>query len=458
MDRRNFTRRLLTGLAAAGWHPAFARLPAVRSRPKVIVVGAGVAGAAAANALLRAGLEVTVLEAAGRIGGRIHTFRDWGIPLELGANWVHYADDPANPVGGLLKQLGVAVGQTDYSSFRLFNPAGRKIGRLRAALFAWKLETRLQKEVPWEHGGDYSLRELVDRLYRREALSSTRQALLDFAETAYANSLGADLDDVSAGYYLQTEEPLGTDDLVLGGYDRLVKHLLEGVPVRLNAEVVEVRRENGRVGVLTPAGLYEADFVLLTVPVSILQAGKINFYPELPAEKTAAFSRLRLGLFNKVMMRFAGKFWDGNPEFLILQQSLWKNGGILLNYHHYGGQPILVAMPVGEAARWVEEQAEETVARVWREAFHRVYPRREIELEALKVTRWQANPFSMGAYSHVPVGSSARDFQALAQPIGPILFAGEATVAEHHATVHGAYLSGLREARRIVDATGWTDR
>lgn len=456
MDRRNFTRRFLAGLVAAGWHPAFSRLPAARPRPKVIVVGAGVAGAAAANALVRAGLEVTVLEAAGRVGGRIHTFRDWGVPLELGANWVHYADDPANPVGGLLQQLGVAVGQTDYSSFRLFDPAGRKIGRLRAALFAWKLEARLQKQGPGAQEADYSLRELIDRLYRPETLSPTRRALLDFAETAHANSLGADLDDVSAAYYLQTEE-WGNDSLVLGGYDRLVKHLLEGVPVRLNAEVAEIRRENGRVGVHTPAGLYEADFVLLTVPVSILRAGKIKFYPELPAEKTAAFSRIRLGLFNKVMMRFAGKFWDGNPEFLILQQSQWKNGGLLLNYHPYGDQPILVAMPVGEAARWVEAQAEETVARVWREALHRAYPRREIELEALKVTRWQANPFSMGAYSHVPVGSSARDFEALAQPVGPIHFAGEATVAEHHATVHGAYLSGLREARRILAAAGWAD-
>ena len=61
------------------------------------------------------------------------------------------------------------------------------------------------------------------------------------------------------------------------------------------------------------------------------------------------------------------------------------------------------------------------------------------------------DPYSLGAYSYVPVGAGAGDMDALAAPVGRrLLFAGEATVAAHRATVHGAFLSGLREARRIA--------
>ncbi len=66
------------------------------------------------------------------------------------------------------------------------------------------------------------------------------------------------------------------------------------------------------------------------------------------------------------------------------------------------------------------------------------------------VSRWASDPFAGGSYSFIPVGASPSDFDALAAPVGErLLFAGEATIKEYYATVHGAYLSGLREARRI---------
>ena len=66
-------------------------------------------------------------------------------------------------------------------------------------------------------------------------------------------------------------------------------------------------------------------------------------------------------------------------------------------------------------------------------------------------TQWASDPFAGGSYSYVPVGATGEEYDALAEPVGSrLFFAGEATSRDYHATVHGAYLSGLREAERIA--------
>lgn len=131
-----------------------------------------------------------------------------------------------------------------------------------------------------------------------------------------------------------------------------------------------------------------------------------------------------------------------------LPRFLHKNFGLAVNFHHYGGKPVLVALPVAATARWVEQ----AVRQRWTDILHRAYPNRNIDIQNLKITGWGADPFAQGAYSFVPVGAGAADFEALAAPHGRIHFAGEATIARWHSTVHGAYLSGVREAERVVDA------
>lgn len=68
------------------------------------------------------------------------------------------------------------------------------------------------------------------------------------------------------------------------------------------------------------------------------------------------------------------------------------------------------------------------------------------------VTKWNADEYSKGSYSHVPVGTTETDFQELLQEVGRVHFAGEATAVAQHATVHGAYNSGVREALKIINS------
>ncbi len=70
--------------------------------------------------------------------------------------------------------------------------------------------------------------------------------------------------------------------------------------------------------------------------------------------------------------------------------------------------------------------------------------------EAVRVSRWSQEKFTLGSYSYVPVGSTLNDYDVLARPVGRLLFAGEATERKLFASVNGAYVSGVREADRAV--------
>ncbi len=453
MKRSTFLKQTALGLGAL-LLPRFAR-PANPSffRKKVLIIGAGMAGAAAAQRLVASGFDVTVLEARDRTGGRIHTFSDWGLNLELGANWIHNADHPENPLAGLAKKMNVTSRETDYTCFRLFDEQGKKISRLRTLLYSMKLQKGVEKAAGHTGTPDESLQAVLDRVVDGRSLSRKQKSMLTFFENANENNLAASLANSSAQFYLNSEflGTSGKDLLVTGGYDRLPAALLEGAKVLTGRPVQHIREQAGRVTVETATGeTFEADFAIVTVPLGVLQAGGVTFDPVLPEAKKRALGRLRMGHFNKVAMQFSEKFWRGHTDFLVFLDDLRKNLGLAVNFHHYGGQPILVALPVAASARWVEQAGEQAVRQRWTDILHRAYPNRNIDMQNLKITGWGTDPYAQGAYSFVPVGAGAADFEALAGPHGRIHFAGEATIARFHSTVHGAYLSGVREAEQVV--------
>lgn len=455
MKRSTFLKQAALGLGAL-LLPSFGRTAAPSFfRKKVLVIGAGMAGAAAANRLMAGGFDVAVLEARDRTGGRIHTFRDWGVNLELGANWIHNAEHPDNPLAGLAKKFGAATQKTDYTCFRLFDENGEKISRLRTLLFSLKWQNKMADAAAGTAAGDESLQAVLDRAVGSRSFSKKQKSMLTFLENSYENNLAASLVDSSARFYLSSEfiANSGEDFLVTGGYDRLVSGLLASANVLTGRAVHHIREQPGRVAVETADGeTFEADFALVTVPLGVLQAGGVTFNPVLPQAKQHALGRLRMGHFNKVAMQFSEKFWSGDTDFLVFLNDLQKNLGIAVNFHHYGGKPVLVALPVAASARWVEQAGEQAVRQHWTDILHRAYPNRNIDIQNLKITGWGTDPYAQGAYSFVPVGSGTADFEALAAPHGRIHFAGEATISRWHSTVHGAYLSGVREAERVVSA------
>lgn len=424
------------------------------SDKKVLIIGAGMAGAAAARTLVDAGCDVVVLEARNRTGGRIHTHSDWGYNIELGANWIHYANHPDNPLHALAERLNIGLRKTNYGSIALFDHTGNPVSRIAMARFYLQFNKAFKQAAPALLAAetDTSLAEVIGYAIRDKQYSEKEKAVLALVTEGIANNLGTSLHNGSAKYYLTQPVTRQTRDfLVTGGYQRIVEYLLKDTDVRLNSVVREIKNRTDRVEVVTDHALYEADYAVVTVPVSILQQQDIGFDPALPAWKVNSFSKMQMGSFNKVIMEFQKKFWKGDRHFYMHNTSQGNAFGGALNYDHYNGRPVLISMPVDTSAQWVEENDLRTVQLKWRDILHRAHPGTEIEFRNMMVTRWLADDYSKGSYSHVPVGAVTGDFEALRKETGSVHFAGEATETSQHGTVHGAFNSGVREAMKILN-------
>lgn len=169
---------------------------------------------------------------------------------------------------------------------------------------------------------------------------------------------------------------------------------------------------------------------------------------------------------NKVAMIFDAVFWDDSKDvFCVSQQGNGENGleGIrntrgafymFMNCSKTVGKPCLVALVAGEAAISIANESDENLIARVKDCLSWLFPdSKSVQLVESVATRWQIDPFSRGAYSYVGLEATAADFDLLARPIGKSLFfAGEATSRTYPATVHGAYLSGLRASSEVMDS------
>jgi monoamine oxidase len=161
---------------------------------------------------------------------------------------------------------------------------------------------------------------------------------------------------------------------------------------------------------------------------------------------------LGVGVLDKVALRFAFPFWPEETHFLGWMSEdagAWPH---FLNLKRYGPDPILVGFAAGDFARGMEARSDEDVESEVLAALRGMFGSAVSAPSGMIVTRWGEDRWAQGAYSHIPVGAEASDRDVLAEPLfgGRVRFAGEATHRDHAATVHGAYLSGLREARALV--------
>jgi len=195
----------------------------------------------------------------------------------------------------------------------------------------------------------------------------------------------------------------------------------------------------------------ECQVVVCTLPLGVLKQNIVNFDPPLPDAKLSAIQQLGYGLLNKVVLEFEGVFWDSKGQNFI--GNAGKERGdfyLFMDLSHATGRPILVTIvAANNAKRFEEETKEETMERCVKTLvllFGEV-AQRPVNYE---VTNWGEDRFALGSYSYIARGSTIEDMEALAKPVNDSLFfAGEATNPQYPASVHGAYLSGIREARRI---------
>ncbi|QSZ33907.1 hypothetical protein DSL72_005481 [Monilinia vaccinii-corymbosi] len=210
----------------------------------------------------------------------------------------------------------------------------------------------------------------------------------------------------------------------------------------------------------------EANYIVSTIPLGVLKQNKIQFEPELPSWKTGAIQRIGYGILNKVILVYKEPFWDQsrdifgtlrNPsnKFSLDQGEYFENRGRFFqwfNCTNTSGVPTLLALMAGDAAFYTEKTSnQELVAEattVLRGIFGNHVP---MPIESI-VTRWGQDQFSHGSYSYTGPNFQSDDYGVMAKPIGNLFFGGEHTCGTHPATVHGAYISGLRAASEVLEA------
>ena len=453
VSRREFLKAALTAAAALALKRAGAQAQS-GSGERILIIGAGVAGLTAARYLQEAGYrDITVLEGRDRIGGRTWTSEAWrDIPLDMGASWIQGIED--NPIWELAQSAGIETVETSEEGVVAYYADGTPLSEAEMEELDQSAEALLSEAEPDDdEDEDYSLQEAIDELLADETLSAEERQALDFwLGTTIGHEYAAELHELSALSWSEDEGMGGASVIFPDGYKQIVELLAADVAIELAQVVREIHLENGGVRVVTDRGEFRAERCLVTVPLGVLKSGKIAFSPPLPAAKQEAIAALGMGLLNKLYLRFPSVFWDqeaGWINYLAPEKGEWMSW---LNLNRYLGVPVLMAFNSGDYGRQIEALGDtEIVARAM-DTLRRLYGEDIPEPDQWQITRWASDPFSFGSYSFNAVGSNSDTRDALAEPIdGLLYFAGEATVSDFPATVHGAYLSGVRAAEALIE-------
>ena len=439
---------------------------------EAIIIGAGVAGLAAAERLGNAGVRVLILEARARVGGRV-----WTVPggppeaaIELGAEFVHgkppQLDEYLKKQGLNLHELG---GQTYcQDDGGQLEPCDDEGGGVFAELD--NLDPASFPDETFEQTLLTRLSKLPD-----DAKQSARMFVGGFHSADPAR-----ISTHSIIYGDRASHAIEEDRMfhIVGGYDKLLDTLMRSLPqnvtilTRMPVVQVDWRREQAVVlaGAENSEQMHEfvAARVVVTLPLGVLQQelqplGAVTFKPPL-AEKREALAKLAMGPVVRVTLRFDSVFWEdpqvmgeralGDPHFLFSGDPEFPTWWTAASH-----VPYLVgwcAGPCAETKTNVEEgelcsQAISALARILG------LPERFIgqKLTHFYYHDWQSDPYSRGAYSYVLAGGMGAQ-QELARPLADrLFFAGEATQSDgHHATVHGAFSSGIRVAEEVLKLRG----
>lgn len=419
---------------------------------RVVVIGAGAAGLHAARLLHERGVQVTVLEAADRVGGRVRSVDGFApFPLEVGAEEIH--------------------GERSRS-FRLARLYGLRLRPCRERLQLWRdlcagrretlrdddpdvaIAQHFFDELPQYSGPDVPLSQAMSKLPPR-----SRQIL----DAVLGNEYGADCQRLGMAALSAAEtgwQGQGERNYILDGKP-LLELLVNGAPrVLLGRRVTAIDWRGTEIQITTQGGeQFFADQVLITVPLPVLRDGDIAFTPALPRGKLRAARGIGFGSTLKIFLRFRRDLWPARRSSLSVVGA--PHAPQLWSYGTRDTHPdrILTAFVSGRAAEALRANPGQALATLLAELDQALSgPGERAASRALDdhlIQDWSAEPFIRGGYSYPTIGSAAHR-KTLAQPLRragapmpSIAFAGEATHAQLFGSLQGAFLSAERAVAEL---------
>ncbi|KAI4257295.1 MAG: hypothetical protein LQ352_001707 [Teloschistes flavicans] len=296
-----------------------------------------------------------------------------------------------------------------------------------------------------------------------------------YANMEYANAVNLGKLSLSGWDQDIGNEFEGEHTQVIGGYQQVPRGILQypsPLDLRTQKTVKRISYDpNGRRGRSSrvhcdDGQVFEADRVILTTSLGVLKERTLAFDPPLPRWKLEPIERLGFGVLNKLVLVYEKPFWNVDQDMFGLlrdsdspgsldQEDYVKNRGkfyLFWNCIKTSGRPVLIALMAGEAAVQAESASDDELINGVTADLRRMFKGTHVPRPSETiVTRWRKDPFTRGTYSYVGATSLPDDYDVMARPVGNLHFAGEATCGTHPATVHGAYISGLRAASEIME-------
>jgi monoamine oxidase len=423
-----------------------------RDRLDAIVIGAGMAGVTAGRALAQAGLRVLLLEGRRRIGGRIHTLRDFcDAPVEAGAEFIHGRAAKTWPD---VQAAHLAVRPSPHKRQVMMN-IGDGARWLPAALAnpqAWPAFTILGSITrAASERDDLSAAEFIARQgYRGRART--------LAEMVLGAHPPGDLSDIGirgfvADGVLRLEN--GSDYRIDAGYDQLVEHIASGLTIEYGFVVSSIQWSTTSVAIESKDGRsVRASAAVLTVPAGVLQAGSIHFSPMIPESKRLALEGITTGPVFKMLLLFEEPFWPKGLSALFCgvgPATLYWN----VFYPSNTAPPVLCAYATGPRATALSRVSEEDALTQILEDLRSNFQTEVPWPTTWRCVDWSKDPFACGGYSFVRPGAAAARVKLAAPTTGMLFWAGsETATVPIAATVEGAFTSGLRAAEELLQAIG----
>jgi len=400
---------------------------------KVIIIGAGAAGLYAAYMLKSKGIDFQLLEASSTYGGRLGKLTGFAnFPIDTGAQWLHGEN---SVLGDLIKKSKTKITLDDSETKFWFN-------------------NQLIDALP-QNTNIFEGEELPDISYEAYALQNGLGSEYKYIIENIAGDQGAAASRLSVYGNNKDEEnwASGDDDFKFEEtyFDLIDKQIASQVKdqILVNTIITKIDYSQSEI-ILTDSNnnTFNANKVIITVPISILKSGDIQFIPALPIEKTTAFSKIGMDAGMKVFLKFSNRFFDQN----II------GGAVCAAYADDSigkaqNDNILLAFIMGEQAEYLTSLGSDAAitAALIQELDIMYNGQASASFIASHVQNWTTNPFVKGAYSYSTIGmGDARKIasQALSEKL---YFAGEAMNTNgHHQTVHGAVETGYREVINIL--------
>lgn len=448
MNRKEFIQNLSMGLLVMPLIGCEEK--PIETNKSVMVIGAGIAGLATAAKLQSLGVKVSVFEARNRIGGRIWTDRSLGLPMDMGASWIHGSNN-RHPITDLVKQAGLRLFKTDDEKLTVFDESGKTIEQSKLDEY-YKQFTSLLKKVKNNADDNKSVFEVINLI---ETNAFKDLLMLWYLSAYFEFDLGGAIEEISSKYF-DDDEVFNGDEMVFpDGYDGLINHLANNLTINLNEPVLQIDYKENLVKINTTKNSYTADCVVVTVPLGVLKSNSIQFSPNLPSAKINAINRVKFGTITKIVLQFKDTFWDNSKQYFGCTDLEKGRYPYFMNCNLFApNSNILMAFCMGSYAvkvdGFTENQIQNEVIGTLKKMFGNSIP----NPTKILISRWSKDPFSFGAYSFAGVGANTNEFDELAKSIeNKVFFAGEHTNRNYRGTVHGAYLSServVKELRKVL--------